>query len=193
MLSRKNHRNFKVAAFTVEIGLSLALALVVLFSLLGLFSDSLSAMASKGGINNLFSKRPSMEQADSSWGRNPTASQVNVQIVADQGLTLNDYVNNAQATVDKYTKNPPTTEAQIQDLAKAITILSVNAGSTSGICASLRTQYGISIKLNTYDLQTGNRIGLTTVNGKTISYTATNNTDGNPLPIIKNVSNQNFS
>lgn len=186
-IKNRNFKNFKIAAITIEITLSVALAVVVLFALLGLFSDNLSTMAANSGIHNLFNKRPSMDQADASWGKNPTATQVNVQIVADQGLTLNDYVNNAQATINKYKNRNDLTPTEIEDLAKALTVLSItnpSGPSTSGIYPSLRTQYGISIKLNSPDTN-GNYAGITTVGNTTINYDSPYNTDQSDAALLK--------
>lgn len=171
-IKNRNFKNFKIAAITIEITLSVALAVVVLFALLGLFSDNLSTMAANSGIHNLFNKKPSMEQADSSWGRNPTATQVNVQIVADQGLDW--YLKNAQDTIDKYRDRTDLTLAQTEDLARALTILSINAGTTSeymGIGGS----HGIKITLVAF----GSTSGQTKLvnSGKYINYQSVTSPD----------------
>lgn len=204
MLSRKNYRNFKLAAITIEIGLSLALALVVLFSLLALFSDNLDAMA-KGGINNLFNRDNSTNRDNlatkTAWvpsGNDPTRTQINVAIVGSQGLTLvtlDDYVNNAQATINKYKDRNDLTPTEIEDLAKAITILGVKAYSDNPINISslpepgLRGKYVIRINFNSTDA-TGSQVGITKVNNSIITYKSPLNVD--PLTSVKDVSSKKF-
>lgn len=192
MLKRRNYRNFKPAGITVEVSLAMALGIVVLFLAIGIFSDNLKNMAANAGIQHLFNKDAQAAKTHyDSKNINYNASQVNVQTVADQGLTLDQYVANAQATVNTFPANP--TPSQIEDLAKALTVLAVNAGTTSGLPTALRKQYGISITLNAGNGQTGT----TTVksSGKVINYTysQSNSTDTAKLSVVKDVMGKSFS
>lgn len=188
MLNKRNYRNFKPAGITVEVSLAMALGIVVLFLAIGIFSDNLKNMAANAGIQHLFNKDAQAAKTHyDSKNINYNASQVNVQTVADQGLTLDQYVANAQATVNTFPANP--TPSQIEDLAKALTILSIKAGTTSGVYPDLRRQY-VSISLN------NSAVGTTTVksSGKIINYPASSsNTDAAKLSTVKDVMGKSFS
>lgn len=164
MLS-KNLTVRRNAEVTIEITLSIALSVIVLFLALGLFSSNLSTMAANSGIRRLFNNNSATKTVQQNWGNNPTASQVNVQIVADQGelKTLADYTNWATTIIDQYKDRTDLTPSQQQDLAKAYTIKSMNAGSNS-VCDSACTGHGISIQLNS---MTG---GQTIVNSQKLTY-----------------------
>lgn len=189
MLSTKFRGTRKSAEVTMEMALTLALSIVVLFVVFNLFNGNLATMVNNSGIKNMF-KDNSNKIAYQSYQRDYTQSQINVGIMGEQGTTLNSYLSQASTTINKYKQTPPTTEAQMEDLAKAITILAVNAGSTSGIEPALRTKYGISIQLNKVDTNTGSKISKTIVNGNTITYSSTTDTD--TLSIIKEILNKNF-
>lgn len=197
MLSRRNYKNYKAAGVTIEVSLAMALGIVVLFLAIGIFSDNLKAMVAASGIQHLLNNDAQATKVGG-WGNtkpltvanDPTQSQDNVQVVADQGLTLGQYIANAQASINKYLTTPPTNEAQMEDLAKALTILSVNAGTTSNIYPDLRRQY-VSISLN------NGAVGTTTVksSGKVINYTysQSNSTDTAKLSVVKDVMGKSFS
>lgn len=176
----------KNAEVTIEITLSIALSIVVLFLTLGLFSDNLKSMASNSGIHNLFNRNNEIAKTKTdSWGIDPTKTQVNVQVVADQGLDW--YISNAQATIDKYLKTPPTTSAQMGDLAKAETIAKIGGVLTASTENTLsKYPYGISIKSKNTNQNTGEIFATTTVNNKTISYSSING-DKTPLEIVQEV------
>ena len=151
MSSRKFYGK-KNASITIEVSLSVALTVVVLFLVLGLFSDNLQTMAANSGIRNLFNRENEIAKTNpDSWGtsstrttvgvHDSTASQENIQVVAEQGLDY--YVAQAEATISKYLETPPTTAAQMEDLAKALTIAAIN-----------------------------NRNKITELNGQTIDYTS---------------------
>lgn len=119
MLGKSFKAGFKKAEVTIEITLSIALSIVVLFLVLGLFSENLSTMAANSGLRNLFNRDNSTAKtAYNNWNVNPTTSQVDVQISGDQGLDY--YLTRAQAVIEKYRNNPPTTKAQAEEEAKAI-------------------------------------------------------------------------
>lgn len=199
MLKRRNYKNFKSAGITVEVSLAMALGIVVLFLAIGIFSDNLKTMVSASGIQNLFKQNSNSakthydtQSTDYSGSQiavanKPPSSQENEQIMGDQGLTLNtlqDYLDNSQATIDKYTKNPPTTEAQLEDLAKAATIKKVNDSS------SLTQQEKTLLIQNNITINVTN--GQTTINNsKTINYShsAAINTDADVLAAMKVIYN----
>lgn len=127
----------KKAAITIEVTLSVALSILVLFLALGLFSDNLATMAANSGLQNLFNK--SQKTTYSTQTVNPTKtainvnelSQENVQVVASQGITLAEYLEQAQKTIDKYKATPPTDQAQMEDLARAELAKLIGTGSSS--------------------------------------------------------------
>lgn len=190
MLNRKNYRNFKFAGVTVEISLAMVLCLTILFVAIGIWGDNLGIMVQSSGIHNIFNKDNSAAKA-ANWGttqsktlvvNDPTPSQENTQIMGEQGLS--DYLANAQATINKYLATPPTTEAQIEDLAKAATIKKVNdVSSLTQQERNLVIQSNISIDVNN---------GKTTINNsKTINYARANaiNTDADVLAAMKVIYN----
>ena len=127
MLERKKFIGSKSAAISIEITLSLVMSVVALFFVLGLFGNNLQEMAQASGINNLFNRDNNVEKtfdADSAkYVAGSTPTQVNVQLVGDQGL--NYFITNAQATISKYKENPPENQSEIEDLAKAVAIAKI--------------------------------------------------------------------
>lgn len=121
MFNRKFGLRRKRAGITVELLLAVVLAVVVLFLILGLFSNNLKHMVVNGNISRIFANN-SAKTAYSSWGTNPTQTQVNVQTVADNGALIRQYLNKARAAIDNYKTNLPTTIEQKEDLARQITI-----------------------------------------------------------------------
>jgi hypothetical protein len=195
----KNITRARTAGITVEVTLSLALAIVSLFLVLSLFASNLSTMATNSGIKNLFSRDNELAKtAQTKWTKHPTDttvtvsdnSQENVQIVADQGLTLDEYIANAQATIDKYKETPPTTLSEIEDLAKAVTIAKINSNTTLDYAYYYQT-YGINARTNSY-------VTTVTNNGQTYSLSfesvAANTSDStSKLDITKYITNTNFT
>lgn len=207
--ARMLNLNYKrKAEITIEITLSVALSIVVLFLVLGLFSDNLSTMAANSGIKHLFNNNSSAKTMQTNWNVNPTQTQMNVQTIADQGLQ--GYVNNAQTTISKYVQNAPTTEAQIEDMAKKLTILAINANSFDGNklktkyysgdtnitpnqINNLKTMYLSKYQLNLQD-DDANYYGETQLknNGKFITYNSIYDGSTLPISIIKEVLRKNF-
>lgn len=187
MLGKKVKGNGnRQAGITIEITLSVALAVVALFLVIGLFSDNLQTMAA-GGMQNLFNRdKAAIKTGQDSWIADQTGSQVNVQVVADQGLEY--YLSSAQSTIDKYKDRTDLTQAQIEDLAKAITILSVNKGTTSGVYPELRKKYSISIKL----VSSGPCITKLVNSGESINYLLPDKTSGT-VSVVKNIYSSSFN
>lgn len=210
MLGKKFNGSLS-AEVTVEIGLSLALSIIVLILALGLFNDNIKSMASNGGIRNLFKSNEiaKVETDKANWGNNPARTEIHVQVVADQGNTLESYVNKAKDKCKIYALTNPTTEAQIEDMAKQLTVLAVNASSfdadnlknkyysedisiTSDQIKNLKETYlsNYKLKLRGDDM---NYYGKTQLknNGKFITYSSTDNGD-TPISVIKEVLRKNF-
>lgn len=108
----------KKASISMEMLLSIILAVGVLFLVLGLFNNNLKDMTAHGGLNNLFRKSSATayEQGaafrqDSS--KSYTNSQVNVKIVAEQGLQW--YMDNTQAGIDSLYTTSLTTSLTAND------------------------------------------------------------------------------
>jgi len=118
-------RNAKRAGITVEVALAALLSVTVLFLVLGLFSQNLQVMAANSNINNLFNRTDKMT-AHNSFNRDYTSSQVNVQIVGEQGITA--IHDQAQKAIDALAaKTTPLTDQEIASLAKYFTILAMSA------------------------------------------------------------------
>lgn len=170
----------KNAAITIEVTLSVALSILVLFLALGLFSDNLATMAANSGIQNLFNRSNEVAKTNQNkWGKVKTNiptvnvnSQENVQVVADQGqtITLAQYLEQAQQKIANYNQNPPTTPDQVKDLAEQLTIAKIgnittdSAGQTINF-ASYYTTYGIKVTLNRLDGHYTTKINTATITG----------------------------
>lgn len=203
MLSKRFSRT-RGAEVTVEIALSLGLSLVVLFLVLALFSDNLQSMAVNGGINNLFNRKNEIAKTQNdSWGIDPTKTQIAVQTIGDQGL--NDYVNRAKDKCKTYYTANPTTQAQIEDLAKALTILSVNVNSTSLNSKYKTSDYNVdldSLKKSYVNIVPDNGKllnhiiqGSTTLKNdltKIITYQSPDNESIDILTIVKEITRKSF-
>lgn len=77
----------KFGAITTEVAIGIGLAVVVLFVLIGLFNNNISEMISNSSFPNIFNKKP--QKTDyGSFGRVYSSSQVNVNIIGEQGLAM---------------------------------------------------------------------------------------------------------
>ena len=77
----------KSAMITVELAIGIALSLAVLFVVLGLFNDNLRTMVANSNFSNIFEKNDS-KITYSSFDKNYSGSQINVQIMGEQGLQM---------------------------------------------------------------------------------------------------------
>lgn len=121
------------ASISIEISLSVLLASAVLILALGLFSESLKAMALNSNMSNFF-KGNKLKTANTYVDKTPTATKVtvaqvpqgqNVQIVADQGLS--GAHNEAKRIIEQYASlTTPLTQAQLNNLALQLTIFGVS-------------------------------------------------------------------
>lgn len=77
----------KSAMVTTEVAVGIALAVVVLFVVIGLFNSNISTMISNNKIANMFKGNDSKTEYES-FNRNYSESQVDVQIMGEQGLSM---------------------------------------------------------------------------------------------------------
>lgn len=178
MSSRRltNKRNGNI---TVEVSMSIALGLIALFLVFGLFNDNLSSMAAHSGIQNLF-KRQSPSTSD--WGKTNvktpiTLSDEHVQTVGVQGLDW--YLAQAQATINKYNGRTNLTQAESEDLAKSLMIARMTGLTTdsSGQTIDYVNFYknnGIMVVKNDGVFTTKVKFGDVT---KSLSYNSESNSD----------------
>lgn len=189
-MSGKNGINSRQAGVTVETTLSILLAVVVLFLILGLFSNNLKEMIANSNMSRLFVNNANSKTVNQKWGVDPTKTQVDVKIVADQGLDY--YLTQAQQTIAKYKATPPQNESEIEDLAKAATIAKIVNG-TSGLSQEdeklFYKSYGISI-----DTTSAFTTKVTTVN-KIISYSTGSmlENESEKLNAVKKVTSATFN
>lgn len=80
-------RNKMIAAVSTEVAIGMAVAIVALFVVLGIFGDNLSSIVANSNIGNVFKNNDS-ETEYASYDRDYSDSQVNVQIMGEQGLEM---------------------------------------------------------------------------------------------------------
>lgn len=85
---------FKKGNVSTEVIIGIALSVVVLFVMMGLFSDNLSKMISSSNIKNIFTGD---RTTFSSFNPDYTSSQVDVQLVGEQGLEMLRRIANNKA------------------------------------------------------------------------------------------------
>ena len=163
-------RNAKKAGITVEVALAALLSVTVLFLVLGLFSQNLQVMAANSNINNLFKNSDRMT-AHNGFNRDYASSQVNVQIVGEQGITA--IHDQAKKAIDALAaKTTPLTDQEIASLAKYLTILAMSASGdpTHAIPKSyndlMKNNGKISVNTNIYSP----KLGYTSFSGKNVYW-----------------------
>lgn len=168
LTNRVNGHGKKRAGVTVELLLAILLAVVVLFFVLSIFGDNLKTMVANSGIQNMFDNGQKTTFGKQAF--DPT--QVNVQVLAEQGNTLKTLDDFKKAAADKikyYTDNPPQNEDQVLDLAKWATIARITTGSqvlTPRDYETLLVPNGIDIDdADTYTTT----IGTANINGSAIA------------------------
>lgn len=178
----KRLKGIKNAELTVEIGLSLALTIVALFLVLGLFSQNLKSMVDASGMKkNLFNKNTIAKTTYDNHSVDYTASQVNVEVVADQGLDW--YLTNAQERIDNYLQTPPATPSEISDFAKAETIKTVN--DVSSITSKENDL------INALNISINPLKGQTIIGEKVIKYTHVDVADST-LSLVQEINRKKF-
>lgn len=80
-------RKRKPAAVSTEVAIGIAVAVVALFVALGIFGDNLSSIVANSNIGNAF-KGSDAKTEYTSYDRDYSDSQVNVQIMGEQGLEM---------------------------------------------------------------------------------------------------------
>ncbi len=127
----------KIGAITVEVAIGIALAVIVVLVTLGLFSENLSTMISNSGMANMF--KNSNKTTYSSFGRDYTNSQVNVQLIGEQGLAMlrNIANNKAIAQIDKYMSGADTSVTNVNSITYLATVINAIVGSPD-ICVYMK-------------------------------------------------------
>lgn len=124
-LSVKRGKKFKKAGISIEFVLATVLALVVIFSVLGLFSKNLKTMVANSNFNNLLHKQHATDYDHKNMDYSVAQKNLeqNVQIVAEQGMTVAQYHAQAMATINAIAQLPqPLSDTDKINLAKALTI-----------------------------------------------------------------------
>lgn len=127
----------KVGAITVEVAIGIALAVIVVIVALGLFSENLSNMISNSGIANMF--KNSNKTTYSSFSKDYTNSQINVQLIGEQGLAmLRNIANNKALTqIDKYMDDTDTSVTNANSIAYLAIAINAIVGSPD-ICVYMK-------------------------------------------------------
>jgi hypothetical protein len=200
MFSRRK-KGVKDAGVTIEVSLSIVLSIVVLFLILGLIGDNIKLMAANGGINNLFKGNTAKTKTDN-WNvdlasNKVAVTEIPVTTVADQGHTLEWYLDWAQETVDDAKSGKTAlTNSQIEDLAKALTILSIDAGDDPQNYVAIANAHAINIELFKKDTETNTQFGKTSVefsSNNIISITYATASNAEKLTRVKEIYKNSFS
>lgn len=110
------------AGVTIEVVMAIALSVVVLFLVLGLFSDNIQTMATRGKLAQMNAHNNDNKTVYEDQTGDPTQTQINVQMVGDQG-TLAWYHSQAQAIIEGIgSQPPPLSDKALVDLARALTV-----------------------------------------------------------------------
>lgn len=127
----------KSGAITVEVAIGIALAVIVVLVALGMFSENLATMVSSSGFANMF--KNSNKTTYSSFERDYTNSQVNVQLIGEQGLAMlrNIANNKAIEQIDKYTSGVDTSVTNVNSIAYLTTVINAIVGSPD-ICVYMK-------------------------------------------------------
>lgn len=129
--SRKfmSRNDVKKAGITIEMMLAISLAVVVLFLVLGLFSNNLKNMVAGGGMQNIFKSSTTMD-SETKLNKNYANSQMEVGVMAGQGVifdpskaTLPEWIAEAKKQLDALKNKTPLTDADKMIIAKWATIL----------------------------------------------------------------------
>lgn len=185
-----NKVNAKEASISIEVSLSVLLASAVLILALGLFSQSLKAMAFNSNMTNFF-KNNTAKTANTYIDKNPTANRVtvaqipqgqNTLIVGDQGLK--GMHSAAQRAIEQLASiTTPLTKEQLTNLALQLTILGVSGTDFPNVELG-KTFTSNGQKMSYLDLATKNGIiinyfkNTTTVGTQPYDWTNDNTIDG---------------
>lgn len=127
----------KSGAITVEVAIGIALAVIVVLVALGLFSENLATMISSSGFANMF--KNSNKTTYSSFSSDYTNSQVNVQLIGEQGLAMlrNIANNKAIEQIDKYMSGADTSVTNANSIAYLAFAINAIVGSPD-ICVYMK-------------------------------------------------------
>lgn len=130
-------QNQKLGAVTVEVAIGVALAVVVVLVALGLFSENLSNMVSSSGFANMFKNHD--KTTYSSFNRDYTDSQVNIQLIGEQGLAMlrNIANNKAISQIDKYFSGSDTSVTNVNSITYLAVAINAIVGSPD-ICVYMK-------------------------------------------------------
>jgi len=114
-----------------EIVFSIAMVTLVVLLILQLFNTNINTLVNNSGIHKLLFKNNADDKTSfSKMDTDPTKTQVNVQMVADQG-TLAKYHNEAAGVIENATLDSfPLDDMQKEDLGKFLTVYA-ESGNTS--------------------------------------------------------------
>lgn len=119
------------AVVTIEVVMAIALSVVVLFLVLGLFSENIQTMATKGKLAEM-NRHNDAKTSFEPQAVDPTQTQINVQMVGDLG-TLAWYHSQAQATIESLGAKATLTNQELIDLARALTVFAESVPGYEGV------------------------------------------------------------
>jgi hypothetical protein len=156
----------KKASISLEVALAIVLGVSVLFFALGMFSTNLGEMMAKNSLLKSIKAGNTLKTTPSVTNTNRESAEVLTAAMADpNGLTLQQLLDAAEAIVNGYATNPPTTPEQVEDLARQLTKLQVGGRfENNPRLASLCQGNGYSILIDTQNTQTGVTGDITTRN-----------------------------
>ena len=139
-------KRFRKAGITIEVAIAIALSVAVLFLVLGMFSDNLQTMATKSGLAKQTDTNATENKVAYAAGGNPTATQINVQLVGDQG-TLAWYNAQAKTTIENLGAKANLTDQELVDLARALTVFAESIPSQHSVTNGWQNEALSSAKL----------------------------------------------
>lgn len=127
----------KLGAITTEVAIGLGLSIVVLIVVIGLFGENLSNIITNSGISNMFDN--TNKTTYNSFNRDYTASQINVQLVGEQGLAmLRNIANNKAITqIDKFFDGSDTSVTNKNSIGYLAIVINAIVGSPD-ICVYMK-------------------------------------------------------
>lgn len=184
----------RLAGLTMEVAVASLMAITVLFLTLGLFSDNLKVMAESGNIKNLFQRNSSLTLNNNfAKDYNSKNSQVNVQIVGEQGVTIEYYMTQAEnaikAITDKYADPANISDEDLKALAKNITMLKIG-NKLAGDSLSIAQKYISKGKISQIASLSSPRILIKESNGNQAALTI-EIPENDPLTIVSQLYENN--
>lgn len=192
-----------IASISTEVAIGTALAVVGLFVVIGLFNDNVANMATHFSLKNIFNADSAGKTTYSSYDRDYTSSEVNVQITGEQGLEmLRKKANNkALDLIENPFATSNSSGGEIAYLSKAVEIIS----GEGAICVYMKNNSNKhcsdkSIGGYGYDIQIGDAdivISKVDASGNTVEKQVTMTLNGAVSAIVGSYSvplnNDNYS